>query len=493
MAPEALAGGAGKSGAASEVSLSVRFSFIFSQDERRSLGLPLQRFCIWRSQPRLRRPDFKSSHSTRPGNDLPEVPGEIARIPLRQAGALAEDLRASSPARTYLPGRFWSTVRFARWARRRPAPAACSRLILGALAATFAAIAFERSEARGREQMFEAQLARAESLHGSKRRGPTDDALAALRAAAKIKVTPRSALPPSRLSLRPICASGSAGPPGGRNFAFAFAPDLETSVTEQEPGMLEWRVGQQGAIKARLDARAAGRVTSQAIFSPDGRFLLTRHADKAIRLWSLAEGRTIATLSGNPPTEPETAFDLAWRPDSAEFALPRQGGGLAFYSPNDGAETRQWNNVLAPAWCDFLRMGGLRAVLNKTVVVLAAAAARERARIQLDSASRLINWHPNGKRLASVVLTGASGCLTRLAASSNRSSSAIATHPTFAFFPDGTPPSVTEGRERACGTRGQVIRSSSCRRSAAGGMCDSPATALEPGCRISIPADWSSK
>jgi len=450
MAPEALAGGPGKSGATSEVYAlgAILFHLLTGRTPfTGSSASEILQLALTAAPP-----------SPRLLNAA--IPRDLETICLKclekspesrydSAGALAEDLRRFLAGENILARPIPAPVRFARWARRRPAPAALlALLILGTLAATFAAIAFERSreralraEAQAREQLFEAQLARAESLRGSKRLGQRTDALAALGAAAKVKVTPELRAAAVAALAQTDLRLGERGParPGG-NFAFAFAPDLETSVTEQEPGMLEWRVGQQGAIKTRLDARAAGRVTSQATFSPDGRFLLTRHADKAIRLWSLAEGRTIATLPGNPPAEPETAFDLAWRPDSAEFALPRPGGGLTFYSPNDGGETRQWNNVLAPDLVRFSPDGALlAAVLNKTVVVLDAATLAERSAVELDSASRFINWHPNGKSLA---IGGFDGRIRVLDATRGVVEQEFVGHrngiQSFAYFPDGT-------------------------------------------------------
>jgi WD40 repeat protein len=115
------------------------------------------------------------------------------------------------------------------------------------------------------------------------------------------------------------------------------------------------------------------------------------------------------------------AFDLAWRPDSGEFALPGATGGLIFYSPDEGRETRRWDNVLAPDLVRFSPDGALiAAVLNKQVVVLDAATLAPRATAELDSAPRIMDWHPNSKSFAIGcadgrirVLNAASGTLER--------------------------------------------------------------------------------
>lgn len=411
MAPEALAGGPGKSSAASEVYALGAILFHLLTGRTPFTGTTASEI--------LHLALTSAPPSPRLLNAA--VPRDLETICLKclekspesryaSAGALADDLGRFLAGENILARPIPGPVRLARWARRRPAPAALlALLVLGALGATFAAIAFERSreravraEAQAREQLFEAQLARAETLRGSKRPGQRTEALTALADAAKIKVTPvLRAAAIAALGQTDLRVLHRGAPRLAGNFAFAIAPDLETTVTEEKPGILEWKTADAGAVKSRLDAGAAGRVTSQPAFSPDGRFLLTRHADKSVRLWSLGEGRAIATLVSNTPAEPELAFDLVWRPDSAEFALPGPGGGLIFFSPVEGRETRRWDNVLAPELARFSPDGALlAAVLKKSVVVLDAATLAPLATAELGSEPRIMDWHPNSKSLA---------------------------------------------------------------------------------------------
>jgi WD40 repeat protein len=411
MAPEALAGGPGKSSAASEVYALGAILFHLLTGRTPFTGTTASEILHLALSAAPPSPRLLNA----------AIPRDLETICLKclekspesryaTAGALAEDLRRFLDGENILARPIPAPVRLARWARRRPAPAALlGLLIIGALAATFAAIAFERSreravraETQAREQLFEAQLARAESLRGSKRVGQRTDALAALSAAAKVKVTPALRAAAIAALAQTDLHIGKPGPPRpSGNFAFAFAPDLETIVTEREPGVLEWWNGQEGPMKARLDGSAAGRVISQPTFSPDGRLLLTRHADNSVRLWSLGEGRAVTALTSSPPAEPELAFNFAWRPDSAEFALPGPRGGLVFYSPDDGRETRRWENVLTPEVARFSPDGTLLvAVLKKSVVVLDAATLEPRATVELGSEPRVADWHPNSKSLA---------------------------------------------------------------------------------------------
>ena len=411
MAPEALAGGHGKSGPASDVYalgailfhlLTGRTPFTgTSASEILNLALTSSP-----PSPRLLNPATPRDLETVCLKCLEKSPESR----YESAGALADDLRRFLAGEEIRARPIIAPVRFARWARRRPAPAALlGLLVLSALGATFAAIAFERSreravraEAQAREQLFAAQLARAETLRGSKRPGQRTDALTALADAAKIKVTPPlraaaiAALAQTDLRVLERGATRLSG-----NFAFAIAPDLQTTVTETQPGILEWKTMAGAEVKSRLDARAAGAVASQPTFSPDGRLLLTRHADNSIRLWALEGGHTIATLLSNSPKDAYVAFDLAWRPDSQEFALPRAGGGLTFYSAQDGHETRRWESNLAPDLVRFSADGMLVAAVSaRKVVVLDTVTLAERASLELVSDSRIMSWRPGTAQLA---------------------------------------------------------------------------------------------
>jgi predicted Ser/Thr protein kinase len=199
MAPEALAGGHSKSGPASEVYALGAILFHLLTGRTPFTGTSASEILhlvltTAPPSPRLLNPAIPRDLETICLKCLEKSPESR----YASAGELAEDLRRFLGGEEIRARPIVAPVRFARWARRRPAPAALlALLVLSALGATFAAVALERSreravraEAQAREQLFEAQLARAESLRGSKRLGQRTDALAALAAAARIKVTP---------------------------------------------------------------------------------------------------------------------------------------------------------------------------------------------------------------------------------------------------------------------------------------------------------------
>ena len=195
-------------------------------------------------------------------------------------------------------------------------------LIVAAIGATLAALALERereravaAETQARDQLFEAQLARATALHDSQRPGQRTEALAATADAARVKVTSELrnaaivALAEWDMEVRRARSDQRRGA-----ISLAFSPTLENSVVQSAPGILEYKAGLRARPQVRLESGPAAAVAEQPLFSPDGQLLLTRHADNQFRLWSLSEGRAIATLPANPWDERVLALDSSWRP-----------------------------------------------------------------------------------------------------------------------------------------------------------------------------------
>ena len=409
MAPEVLAGGPKKSGATSEVYALGAILFHLLTGRTPFTGTSATEIL------------HLAINAAPPSPRLlnPAVPRDLETICLKciekspesryaSARELADDLRRFLAGENILARPIPPPVRFARWARRRPALASLlALLIVAAIGATLAAFALERereravaAEAQAREQLFAAQLARAAALHDSQRPGQRTEALAALADAAKVKVT-------SELRNAAIVALAEwdmktveHGPMSPGDNILAFSPSLEHSVVQTAPGILEYKAGLSGATRMRLESGPAAEVAEQPVFSPDGQMLLTRHADNQFRLWSLSDGRAIATLPANTWDESVLAFDHAWRPDAQEFVVTRPGGGLTFYS-RDGTEVRQWQSTVVPEHVRYSSDGALLAVvLDKEVVVLDAATLAGHSSVQLASGARVISWHPGLSRLA---------------------------------------------------------------------------------------------
>ena len=409
MAPEVLAGGPKKSGATSEVYALGAILFHLLTGRTPFTGTSATEIL------------HLAINAAPPSPRLlnPAVPRDLETICLKciekspesryaTARELADDLRRFLAGENIVARPIPPPVRFARWARRRPALASLlALLLLAAIGATLAAFALERerdravaAETQAREQLFAAQLARATALHDSQRPGQRTEALAALADAARVKVTPelRNAAIVALAEWDMETLERGPMSPGGN--VVAFSPTLEMSVVQTAPGVLEYKAGLSGATKVRLESGSAAAVAEQPLFSPDAQLLLTRHVDNQFRLWSLGDGRAIATLPANAWTEDVLALDYSWRPDAQEFAVTRAGGGLTFYS-RDGAEMRQWQNTLVPEHVRYSTDGAFIALaLGKDVVVLDAATLTPRNSVQLASEAHALSWRPGLNRLA---------------------------------------------------------------------------------------------
>ena len=409
MSPEALAGGHGKTGAASEVYALGAILFHLLTGRTPFTGTSPSEI--------LHLAMTASPPSPRLLN--PAVPRDLETICLKcleksaesryaTAGELADDLRRFLAGEEIRARPISTPVRFARWARRRPALASLlALLIVAAIGATLAAFALERereravaAETQARDQLFEAQLARATALHDSQRPGQRTEALAALADAARVKVTPelRNAAIVALADWDLQTLEHGPLSPGGN--ILAFSPTLENLVVQTAPGVLEYKAGLNGPTRMRLESGPAAAVSDQPLFSPDEQLLLTRQADSKFRLWSLGDGRAIATLPGHPWDERGLAFDFSWRPDAQEFVITRVGGGLTFYS-RDGLELRQWQSIVVPQHVRYSSDGTLLALAaGKDVVVLDAATLAARSSLQLASEAQVISWQPGSSRLA---------------------------------------------------------------------------------------------
>ena len=409
MAPEALEGGHGKTGPASEVYALGAILFHLLTGRTPFTGTSpseILHLAMTASppSPRLLNPAVARDLETICLKCLEKS----AESRYATAGQLADDLRRFLAGEDIIARPIPPPVRFARWARRRPAQASLlALLVVAAIGATLAAFALERereravaAETQAREQLFAAQLARAAALHDSQRPGQRTEALAALADAAKVKVT-------SELRNAAIVALAEwdmetveRGPMSAGGNVLAFSPTLEDVAVQTAPGVVEVKAGLNGATKVRLESGTAAAVAEEPLFSPDAQLLLTRHADKQFRLWSLNDGRAIATLPANAWDESVLALDHAWRPDAQEFVVTRAGGGLTFYS-RDGTELRQWQDTRVPEHVRYSSDGVLlAAVTGKDLVVLDSATLAARSSLQLASEAQVISWQAGSSRLA---------------------------------------------------------------------------------------------
>ncbi|HEY0343355.1 MAG TPA: WD40 repeat domain-containing protein [Solirubrobacteraceae bacterium] len=130
----------------------------------------------------------------------------------------------------------------------------------------------------------------------------------------------------------------------------AFSPDGKRLVTSGDGGARLWDTGRQQPV-AVLPARANTAGTTDV--SPDGQLLVTSGRDGIVRVWRMADGRSVEALRGPKPA----AVVKHSRPATRNRRFPRHGIFAAGFSANgkrfltvglDGAsvwDTRTWRKL----------------------------------------------------------------------------------------------------------------------------------------------------
>jgi WD40 repeat protein len=119
--------------------------------------------------------------------------------------------------------------------------------------------------------------------------------------------------------------------------ALAFSPDgtvLATGHTEPNGRRVRLWAGEDGGLLRELSV-AAGRETILTTkvwalaLSPDGRLLATGGPDKAVRIWSVPEGKPLAVLEGHEGWVTSVAFS----PDSRLLASGSNDRTVRLWAP----------------------------------------------------------------------------------------------------------------------------------------------------------------
>ena len=122
----------------------------------------------------------------------------------------------------------------------------------------------------------------------------------------------------------------------GEQFAVvAFSQDGTVLASGGQRGDIQLWDFRTGAHLLTMDKKQQVGITALA-FSSDGKMLASSGGfdDEAIRLWDVATGEPLATLSGHR----HAAFALAFSPDGRTLASGDFGGGLTFWDVKTGRE-----------------------------------------------------------------------------------------------------------------------------------------------------------
>ncbi|MEO6244426.1 MAG: serine/threonine-protein kinase [Opitutaceae bacterium] len=323
-----------------------------------------------------------------------------------------------------------------RWSRRKPAlaavsAAACALVVILAIGGPLTAWRIERAraaaensrrealaaEARTREQLRAALLARSHATRLTGQIGQRAAALQAAEEAAHIRpgldardaVIAALVLPdvtllrewPLRTSLR---------------HQVNFAPDHDRYVVMNDGGDLELRrLSDAGLIRAFDGTGAALQVGPH--FSPDGRRVVARDAEGRVAVWRedraaplfLLEGRRYLLGGGVGGYGAPDAFS----PDGRVLASAVAGGGVSFHSTADGRELSRLATDAEPSHVAYspdghlLAVGrGLRVRAGSPAVfarVFETEKGTEISRLPVNSAFQSLAWSRDS---ASLLLVG---------------------------------------------------------------------------------------
>lgn len=157
----------------------------------------------------------------------------------------------------------------------------------------------------------------------------------------------------------------------------------------------------------------AGHAVNSALWSPDGKFIVTANADGTIQIWS-------ATVRSDAPGESiplytyrkhrKAATCLAWSPDGKRMASASEDGTVQVWHVSSGVSLLTYRGhtgrVLTVAWSPG---GGLLASAgeDKTVQLWnAATGAKVFTYRKHTEAVGALAWSPDGKRVASASVSG---------------------------------------------------------------------------------------
>jgi WD40 repeat protein/predicted Ser/Thr protein kinase len=299
----------------------------------------------------------------------------------QSAAALAEDLERWLEGRTILarpsapPERLW------RWAKRNPALAALSAIVVALLVAVAigSSIAAARlnvsnkraiaAEHQAREELRSAALAEARATRQTGRMGQRLETLSALKKAAEVR--PGADLRTeafAALMLPDLKVERTWSDRHSSNAPAAFDSKLERYVVESDAGVLSLRRAADQTEIARLAVpEERPRVLYFAPFSADDSKVAARFADDRVRVYETETGKLLFELTARPVSSNARAFtyDFGFTPDSAELAVGLTTGGVSFHDSTNGIETGRLQTTTIPAVIAISHDGGKIALVAK--------------------------------------------------------------------------------------------------------------------------------
>lgn len=377
------------------------------------------------------------------------------------AEALAEDLRAWLAGRPIAArpvsawGRGWS------WARRNPALAGVTALLVGSLIAGAVAVSQQNrvlrraleqtraAEATAQASLAESLVAQARAVRQSGWMGQRHDALALLARAGKINPGLAVRSEAAAALARPDLALERTLPAPMLNGVFDeldFSPDLAVWASGTKEGGLALRRSSDGSVIRVLAAESEG-LPWFVRFGGDGVHVTAHFNDERMHVWNRETGARVFVTNGSATQPPRAALHprvgrLAWvdgdgwlserelaKGESRRLAKVGQNvrrlsyatdgkriavvtdDGLQVWDAEKASRVWQWAGSLAraePAWSDrgdVLAVSQLRPEQEVVIFDVASGQVRQRLPANSSSVCRLA-FFPGGHVLAAMEVVG---------------------------------------------------------------------------------------
>ena len=353
----------------------------------------------------------------RPRQVDPRMPRDLETIVLKamarepshryaSAAELAEDLRRFVEDRPIRARRVSAWERVGRWGRRNPLAAGLLAGLVLVFLAGFVGVTVQwrRAEAAGARAAKEALRANAEAARAGAlalAEAEARSAKKALRIRAQAEIVARDFDRGLNLARR---GDGDAGMLW-MGEALRQAPPEDPAVTRVLRANLAAWPGPSPPLRAILEHRGS----VYALFSPDGRAILTGSRDGTARLWDAATGRPL----GPPLAHGDLVFHVALSPDGRRVLTGGHDGRVRIWDPATGQPAGPTLVPGDPVWYIEYAPGG-RLLLthgrDQAVGIWDAATGRLVAPPIGAGLIRDAHFSPDGRRL----LTGGADGLARL-------------------------------------------------------------------------------